>query len=89
MLAWLLPHIVWGILRLTLWRMNFRINVVGFFTYSDIMLNVPIHLNFNLLVRIKWLKIRLSAKSKPISIWIEGLDLGKNKLLTLFSTDSS
>ena len=74
---WLIPYLIWGILQFALWRFDFRISIVSFLTYTDIMLNIPIHLNFNMLLRIKKFKIRFSTKSKPVSIQIEGFNIGK------------
>jgi len=72
----LIPFIICGILRFALWRFDFRISIVSFRTYSDIMLNVPVHLNFNMLLRIKAFKIRFWQHSKPVSIQVEGLEIG-------------
>ncbi|CAI2377772.1 unnamed protein product [Moneuplotes crassus] len=70
-----IPYIVCFILQLLLWRFDFRISIKSFFSYSDIMLNVPIHLNFNMLIRIKNIKVSLFKGIRPISVQIQGLDL--------------
>lgn len=41
------------------------------------MLNVRLKYNFNMMMRVKSLKINLWKGDKPISIDIEGFDIGK------------
>ena len=73
----LIPYVICGILRIVLWRFSFKITIISFLAYSDIMLNIRINFNFNMLLRIKKLDVRFWSGSKPISVIVEGFDIGK------------
>ena len=53
LLILMMPFTILVVLKFFLSKYSFTAKVKGFFTFSDIMLKLPIHLNFFLLLRIE------------------------------------
>lgn len=53
LLVIMMPYTILMALKFLLSKFSFTAKVKGFFTFSDIMLKFPIHLNFFLLIRIE------------------------------------
>jgi len=63
-----IPYFLVVLLKFFLWKFSFTARVSGFTTFSEIMLRVPLHLNFSLLIRIERLAISLSLTSRMLKI---------------------
>ena len=67
-----LPYMLCLSLRFLLWKFGLRITASGPFSYSDIMLNVPVKLNYNILIRVRRLRLRVLPAQKMFSLQVEG-----------------
>jgi hypothetical protein len=47
-----IPYFLVVLLKFFLWKLSFSARFSGFTTFTEIMLMVPLHLNFSLLIRI-------------------------------------
>ena len=63
-----IPYTIVILLKFFLWKFSFTARVNGFFTFSEIMLRVPLHLNFSLLFRIERLSISFSLTQRMLRI---------------------
>ena len=70
-----LPYMLCLSLRFLLWKFGLRITASGPFSYSDIMLNVPVKLNYNILIRVRRLRLRVLPAQKMFSLQVEGLQV--------------
>lgn len=69
----LIPYFVVVLLKFFLWRFSFTARVNGFNTYSEIMLRVPLHLNFSVLFRIERLSFSFSFSARMLRFTTYGL----------------
>lgn len=71
----IIPYIIVVGLKFVLWKFSFTARVKGFFSFSDIMIRVPLHLNFSLLIRIERLSFSFTMSSKILKISTYGLQV--------------
>ena len=64
----LIPYTIVVLLKFFLWRFSFTARVNGFFSFSEIMLRIPLHLNFSIVLRIERLSFTFSITSRMLKI---------------------
>jgi hypothetical protein len=69
------PYTIIILLKFFLWKFSFTGRVNGFFTFSEIMLRVPLHLNFSLMLRVERLSFSFSLSAKMLKIHTYGLQV--------------
>jgi hypothetical protein len=70
-----IPYTIVVLLKFFLWKFSFTARVNGFFTFSEIMLRVPLHLNFSILFRIERLSVSFSVTSRMLKISTYGFQI--------------
>jgi hypothetical protein len=70
-----IPYFLVVLLKFFLWKLSFSVRFSGFTTFTEIMLRVPLHLNFSLLIRIERLAISFSLTSRMLKIQPYGFQL--------------
>lgn len=70
-----IPYTIVILLKFFLWKFSFTARVNGFFTFSEIMLRVPLHLNFSVLIRIERLSLSFSLTSRMLKIFTYGFQI--------------
>ena len=70
-----IPYFLVILLKFFLWKFSFTARVSGFSTFSEIMLRVPLHLNFSMLIRIERLNFSFSLSSRMLKISPYGFQL--------------
>lgn len=70
-----IPYTIVILLKFFMWKHSFTARVSGFFTFSELMLRVPLHLNFSLLFRIEKLSFSFSLTSRMLKISTYGLQM--------------
>ncbi len=71
----IIPYFIVVLLKFFLWKFSFTARVSGFATFSEIMLRVPLHLNFSILIRIERLSFSFSLTSRMLKISPYGFQL--------------
>ena len=71
----LIPYTIVVLLKFFLWKFSFTARVNGFFSFSEIMLRVPLHLNFSVLFRIERLSFSFSLSSRMLKISTYGFQV--------------
>ena len=71
----IIPYTIVILLKFFLWKFGFTARVNGFFTLSEIMLRVPLHLNFSVLFRIERLSFSFSLTSRMLKISTYGFQV--------------
>lgn len=71
----IIPYTIVVLLKFFLWKFSFTARVIGFFTFSEIMLRVPLHLNFSLLIRIERLSFSFSLTARMLKIHTYGFQI--------------
>ena len=64
----IIPYIIVILLKFFMWKFSFTARVNVFLTFSEIMLRVPLNLNFSLMVRIERFSISFSLTARMIKI---------------------
>jgi len=70
-----IPYFLVLSLKFFLWKHSFTARVSGFLTFSELLLRVPLHLNFSLLVRIERLAFSFSLTSRMLRVHPYGCQL--------------
>lgn len=71
----LIPYIIVVLLKFFLWKFSFTARVNGFCSFSEIMLRVPLHLNFAIIFRIERLSFSFSLSARMLKIHTYGLQV--------------
>ena len=69
------PYFLVLLLKFFLWKHSFTARVSGFTTLSELLLRVPLHLNFSLLLRIERLTVTFSLGSRMLRVQPYGLQI--------------
>ena len=71
----IIPYSLVVLLRFLLWKFSFTAGVKGFFSFGDIMLRIPLKLDFSILIRIKSLSLGFDFRTKHIKVRLGGFSL--------------
>ncbi|CDW78547.1 UNKNOWN [Stylonychia lemnae] len=58
-----------------LWKFSFTAKVTGLFAFKDIMIRIPLHLNFSILIRLEQLSFTFTFSSKILKVSAYGFQL--------------
>ena len=67
-----IPYAIVNILRFVLWKQGFTARVYGFLSFGDIMVRIPLHLNFSILIKIERLSFHFTVSSRVLKVSLYG-----------------
>lgn len=70
-----IPYLIVVLLTFALWKFGFTAKVMGFFSFRDIMIRIPLHLNFSLFIRIERISFNFTISSKVLKLSTYGFQL--------------
>lgn len=71
----IVPYTLVILLKFFLWKFSFTARVNGFLTLSELMLRVPLHLNFALMVRIERVSLSFSLTAHMLKVSVYGFQV--------------
>ena len=71
----LIPYTIVMILKFALWKHSFTAKVYGFFSFKEIMVRIPLQLNFSIIIKIERLSFHFTFNSRILKISTYGLQV--------------